>query len=580
MGKAAAALLSTATLFLTTTTSITSISTHAFVPAASYPRRGSFGSNDNGNDNKSNNNKNSRRRRHRNTRRDMMDLDLDLDIEESDEAELEEEEESEDWNHRSSRSRTDYLLELLDLEKYSYYQSVDVESSISSSSSSSRGMNHQFNDLKNENGDDCDDGSAAVIITDDFEIHSHSHSSLNRSSSAGIESSEDIHVQENTHVVQMASLSSPIAFVPANRRRFHSSPSLSTANGITGMSTRSRSTIMPMKNHHHHRGRMSSTLLQYADESNTVHVSTDTSTMMRGLWAMCRPNNFGFVLILHLLGVWQVADSNFLSTIVSSTTSLWPVMLALVLSSCASMVINDIHDAISGVDSFNSRNFNICNKPLVSGVVTQHQARQFLNALYAVISVVVFTGVKGVVGKMFFFLNAIITSIYTPHIKPVTWMKNSVCAMLVAGIPVCSATTALAVQNRSYLNLLKVAPLSAALYLQIFAREMVMDLKDYEGDKTAQIQTVPVKYGRKFASQVSSKAVVVMAVISILFQVFLRNGMYTAGFVAKTFLAAVGSVSMLTKMNEVKVVEGSDYSKNMAFIDNNVGMMMVLASFL
>ena len=517
----------------------------AFIPASHYPHsrhRSRHRSRDRDRSNWNSSNEPDHHRSHR-----VVEFDDVEEVEDDVEDDVIEEED-ECWSQRLVSA--DKLLELLESSQYKEKWDGVVQSR------SQVGAEEQLKE----------DESNAVIVTDDFEIYSSDYNTSNNiNANASAFKSQGVDADNVYAMISSVSTSSPsIAFGGTNRRRFRSFSSPPAF-------------VKPSMNHR--RNRVGSTALLYANDSSPMHVSVNTSTTMRGLWTMCRPNNFGFVLILHLLGILQVSGSNFLNTIVSSTSTSWPVILALVLSSCASMVINDIHDAISGVDSLNEININVYNKPLVSGIVTQTQARQFLNTLYAAIAAVVIVGVKGIAGKMFFILNAIITSIYTPHLKPVTWLKNAVCAMLVAGIPICSATVALTTQGRSYLNLMRVVPLFSALYLQIFAREMVMDLKDYDGDKAAQIQTVPVKYGRKYASKIALNAVGLMGIVSIFSKLALRNEMSFSGFVVRILLASVGSLSMIKAMNEVRVVEGSDYLKNIAFIDNNIGMMMVLASF-
>lgn len=385
--------------------------------------------------------------------------------------------------------------------------------------------------------DDDEDSGKNVIITDDFEIYSRS-----RRNSSKQRISTRLHVASSNH--------------------------LDSSSGHT----------------------FSSILL--SGNSDTERKSNiSTKTMINGLWKMCRPKNFALVFILHVLGVWQISSD--LSILTSS--SMVACVLALVLSSCSSMIINDIHDAQSGVDSYSLQSFSrssttsaIHQKPLISGTVSHHQARVFLNFIYGTLALIVGSFIPGTIAKMLFLTNAIVTEMYTLKFKPITWIKNSVCAMLIAGAPVCSALVYLSSfpAGRSYKDLISTLPLFSALSLQIFAREIVMDLKDYDGDKASHIQTVPVKYGRKYASQVSFICILCMSFISIILNPILRYyesislDASIIPLLRRTVLAVIGSTSMLRKVSNVKKVEGRDESTNMKFIDDAVGMLCLFASFI
>jgi len=331
--------------------------------------------------------------------------------------------------------------------------------------------------------------------------------------------------------------------------------------------------------------KLSSTQLAASPALNDMKSSNSSSNaekwnsdVLKALWKMCRPSNFFMVFVLHALGVWSVFPTNFLNLHMQDHgLPMLSVIVSLLLSSAASMVINDIHDAKSGVDT-QSGGFE--NKPLITGEVSTSQAYKFWLGLNVVLGAVVMTGVEGAIGKGFFALNSVLTYMYTNHVKPVTWAKNVLCACLVSGAPVCSATIALAVKKRSYVNIIKVMPLSSILFLHMFVREMVMDLNDYKSDKAAMIKTVPVKYGRQFASNLSFAGTLLMGALAVSNRLLASKGNVSISSVIKVLLAAGGSVSLLKNISKVREVEGSDIARNMAFIDNNAGALMVLASFL
>jgi len=402
-------------------------------------------------------------------------------------------------------------------------------------------------------------GSSSVIITDDFEIYARPRPiAVTTGSQGGIGSQATVSAGSWTF-----SRSSREGGILRNRRASLVRLNVASALNYSGEGS-----------------------VDFTPNKSTYQPHLPLKTRLGALWSMCRPNNFVFVVLLHLLGMLQVSNaSNLLSmhalSLENLSMSMWPTLAALILSASTSMVINDIHDAESGVDSLgvSAGGKTMSTKPLLTGIVSMLQAKRFLGALYALLSLIVFSSVKGTLGKMFFIANAIITGLYTPVIKPMTWYKNIVCATLVAGAPVCSGTIALTLQGRSYANLIKVIPLTLAMYLQVFAREMVMDLKDYEGDRNSHISTVPVRYGRKYAGNTSMVSIGLMGVIAIGSKFLFREESSTF-WIVKLLLATAGSLSMLSRVNAVRKVEGIDLSKNMSFIDDNLGMLMILASFI
>ena len=59
-------------------------------------------------------------------------------------------------------------------------------------------------------------------------------------------------------------------------------------------------------------------------------------------------------------------------------------------------------------------------------------------------------------------------------------------------------------------------PLFCALFCGFMGREVFMDLRDYDGDKKAGIETVPVRYGRRFGAGVGFGFYGLMSLVAVL----------------------------------------------------------------
>jgi 4-hydroxybenzoate polyprenyltransferase len=105
-----------------------------------------------------------------------------------------------------------------------------------------------------------------------------------------------------------------------------------------------------------------------------------------------------------------------------------------------------------------------------------------------------------------------LTFFYTKHVKPRTWLKTLVCASLISFSPFTSGAAALKVASEvgqgpwGTIGILAVPNLwrlVATLFFGVSGREIMMDILDTNDDKLSGVRTIPVKYGRKFASTVA-----------------------------------------------------------------------------
>lgn len=186
------------------------------------------------------------------------------------------------------------------------------------------------------------------------------------------------------------------------------------------------------------------------------------------------------------------------------------------------MITNDYYDARNGVDvappSSPERDAHYHRHPLAQGLLPYNIAKTFDSYLYALL-LLSSAFVPGVIPRLSVLSGAIVTYLYTVHLKPRTFVKNYSCAALVALSPITSGLAAREVlagrcggnvascwggmtttmmSIRSPLMYLVVA-----LFAGITSREILMDITDFDSDAKAGIQTIPVKYGTDVAAAVA-----------------------------------------------------------------------------
>jgi hypothetical protein len=177
---------------------------------------------------------------------------------------------------------------------------------------------------------------------------------------------------------------------------------------------------------------------------------------LRQLFLLCRPINFPVVALFHVLGshqavkLWQSAMTSSSSSPSPSPPlllalllhpSMMMVLLSLLLVTSTSMITNDYYDARLGVDSPDDASHPLAARDGAGGGVPLAVAKSFDSILYA--SLLLSSAfVPGVASRLMVLGGAMITYLYTVHLKPRTWVKNLSCAALVGVSPVTSGLAA------------------------------------------------------------------------------------------------------------------------------------------
>lgn len=283
----------------------------------------------------------------------------------------------------------------------------------------------------------------------------------------------------------------------------------------------------------------------------------------RALFQMTRPNNIPGVILFHMLGVYLALGGAALETsahaivgaspassywsILLRSPALWVSLFSITLVSASSMVVNDYYDFKLGRDSEKEN----ANKLLMSSLqdnnnkektgtvtVTKPVVRLFLMYLYAA-ALLASNLLPGIPTRVSVTIGLMMTYLYTVHLKPMTWVKNIVCASLIALAPWTSGSCALYVlqQQQQQQLLLGAATISTAILKQtvisgvwsvpslwrlfavlftgVMGREILMDCSDVKADAESGIRTVPVVYGCRRAAQVATIMTLIMTILAV-----------------------------------------------------------------
>lgn len=193
---------------------------------------------------------------------------------------------------------------------------------------------------------------------------------------------------------------------------------------------------------------------------------------------LIRAENIPPTIILFLAGGWTSGLS--WQNMISPQFLVSGLITLMVLS--ASMIINDLFDI--EIDKTNHP-----SRPLITGEITKKEA------LVYYISIV---GISHILSLVFlpkhiqYLLHMIVflVSIYTPYLKPIPFIKNITCAAVIA----FSVFFASAASSGFILTPLSQI-LSRFIFLGSLQTELLLDMRDYEGDRLNSIHTIPVIYG-------------------------------------------------------------------------------------
>ena len=325
-----------------------------------------------------------------------------------------------------------------------------------------------------------------------------------------------------------------------------------------------------------------------------VPTTPTVKSCLPSLIQMTRPWNLPGVVLFHWIGVYLAVQSTphagLLWKILRQPTMMI-TLLALCLTSSTSMLVNDYYDFKHGLDS--SKLYS----PLTSKKVPPIIVKRFLSGLYAT-ALLSLTMVPGIPARIAVVTGLMLTFWYTEHLKPRTWLKNIVCASLIALSPLASGAAALSMMDMPLMSsatgLTPLLRLVAMLFVGIMGREVMMDINDLEDDSLHGVRTVPVKYGRKFASMVAMACSCGVTGLAMGVPIVQYLGKMTTTTITMTAqqpstihllrrisLATIGSLFQLRRSYHVLATEGQDRMVlDKAIQEGRTTVILLLASFI
>jgi len=239
---------------------------------------------------------------------------------------------------------------------------------------------------------------------------------------------------------------------------------------------------------------------------------------------LIRPKSIFPTLLLIFSGGW-IMNPSFKNLLHSKNFIISSINIIFILMS--SMVINDIYDI--EIDKINNP-----TRPIPSGKIKKSEAI-LLNFL--LIATTEYLNIFFLPHNLQLIIHAaiIIINLYTPILKKIFLIKNISCAALVAftiffsGL---SSITGLISKHRN-LGFLKIA--SSLVFYGSLSNEILLDIRDYDGDKSHKIITIPVLYGKdnaRFLVKLLTYLNIISNVLSLYYLTNLKSGFLLLLFIS------------------------------------------------
>ena len=168
----------------------------------------------------------------------------------------------------------------------------------------------------------------------------------------------------------------------------------------------------------------------------------------------------------------------------------WISILSTNLIMSANMVINDLFDI--DIDRVNNP-----SRPLVTGIISRKEA---------ILSTAGFLGLAEILNMRFLPINlqpiihlaVSFTFIYTPILKRILFVKNLSCAIIVAFSLFFAGLSSIKIPFSIHPNREILTIACNTIFSGSLINEILLDIRDYEGDKLYNISTVSTYFGKDF----------------------------------------------------------------------------------
>lgn len=235
---------------------------------------------------------------------------------------------------------------------------------------------------------------------------------------------------------------------------------------------------------------VSHNVMFYTPQNQESSHQTQIENKINGFLNLIRYNNILPTTLLCFTGAWIINPSIY--NLAHSKDFIVSTVDTLIVMS-NSMIINDIYDI--DIDRVNNK-----SKPLVTGEIKIGEAIVAFFFLLFVSEVLSFyflpENLQTAVN-----LSNIFIIIYSPFLKKIPIVKNISCALLVSFsvfLTGLSASSGQLITDNANFNLFSI--IINMIFLGSLSNEIVLDIRDMEGDRLNNIFTIPVIFGPKIAS--------------------------------------------------------------------------------
>jgi geranylgeranylglycerol-phosphate geranylgeranyltransferase len=163
-------------------------------------------------------------------------------------------------------------------------------------------------------------------------------------------------------------------------------------------------------------------------------------------------------------------------------------IINIILITSSSMIINDIFDI--EIDKINSP-----NRPLVTGVISRKEAILYSTILLGVCEILNIRFLPQNLRRIVH-LSILFILFYTPFLKKILFVKNISCATIVGFSLIFSGLSSsnIPIFNNPNRDILLSA--CSIIFSGSLVNEIILDIRDIEGDSSQGIRTIPIIYGK------------------------------------------------------------------------------------
>lgn len=287
-------------------------------------------------------------------------------------------------------------------------------------------------------------------------------------------------------------------------------------------------------------------------------------------------NKNTFESILELIRVDHIPPTLFLSfssaliTNPSLSTLLEPSFIVstldIVLLMSASMVINSIYDV-------ETDKINKPYSPIVTGEITKREA---IGITILLLGTTEYFSINFLSENLqsIIHLTILYINLYTPVFKKIIFIKNLSCAILVTFSLFFTALTCskYPLMMNPNLDLLIVA--CNLVFTGSLSNEILLDIRDYTGDKKTNIKTLPIVFGKENA-WISSLFILYAGLLVNIVKLYQVTNMSIAGLFVLTMIPQVNELYNIkkTSFSDNSIEKYMDQSNKTLFI-----ILLVLSS--